>query len=267
MWPTIPHPKDTLVQSCNPNTVCPSIFSLKRFFVHVCPHWWCPLEAITVTTCALLKAMRCDGTFTEHDHTWTLIFICRVFYWMSNLTYSASSKFTPFRKRMWGQMTNQNLWLPLTRISPVFPAPHRAPTAPGAPTVSAQKIWHSLGCWAGALLRKRTACRAPLACPLSHLGCFSQCVTTRKRGVFLALASRRRLMSQCPISIRLTSLCRKSEGQRPFFECSNLEDRTFKWLQWGQICDQRWRSAGRSAKFPYITKSVMQLPSVNQNVV
>lgn len=38
MWPTIPHPKDTLVQSCNLNTVCPSIFSLKRLFVHVCPH-------------------------------------------------------------------------------------------------------------------------------------------------------------------------------------------------------------------------------------
>lgn len=190
---------------------------------------------------------------------------------MSNLTYSASSKFTPRRKRMWGQMTNQNLWLLLTRISPVFPALHWAPTAPGAPTVSAQRTWRSLGCWAGALLRKRTASRVPLACLLSHLGCFSQCVTVRKTGVFLALASRRRLMSQCPVSIRLTILCRKSESQRPFFECSTLEDRTFKWLHRGLVQPFKFvtngeKSAGRSAKFTYITKSVMQLPSVNQNV-
>lgn len=175
---------------------------------------------------------------------------------MSHLTYSASSKFTPCRKRMWGQMTNQNLWLLLTRISPVLLALHGAPTAPGAPTVSAQRNWRSLGCWAGALLRKRTASRVPLAWLLSQLRCFSQCVTVRK-GVFLALASRRKLMSQCPVSIRLTSLCRKSEGQRPFFECSNLEDRTFKWLHWGQICDQGWKSVGRSAKFTYITKSII----------
>lgn len=191
--------------------------------------------------CSNLSSIESNEVWQYFHRAWPYInsyfFICRVFYWMSNLTYSASSKFTPFRKRMWGQMTNQNLCLLLTRISPAFPALHRAPTALGAPTVSAQKTWHSLGCWAGALLRKRTASRAPLACLLSYLGCFSQCVTVRKRGVFLALASRRRLMSQCPVSIRLTSLCRKSEGQRPFFECSNLEDRTFKWLHWGQIYD------------------------------
>lgn len=184
--------------------------------------------------------------------------ICRVFYWMSNLMYSASSKFTPCRKWMWGRVINQNLWTWLTRISLVFPAPHRAPTALGAPTASARRTWRSLDCWAWALLRTRTAYRALLHRPWTCPGCLSQCMTAKKRGVFSEPASRRRLMSPCPVSIRLTSLCRKSEGQRPF-GCCTQEDRTFKWLHQGQMCNKWWRSAGWSASFSRITSSVMQL--------
>lgn len=39
-------------------------------------------------------------------------------------------------------------------------------------------------------------------------------------------------MSLCPIFIRLTSQCRNSEGQRPSFGCSSLEDRSSEKNGW-----------------------------------
>lgn len=192
---------------------------LKQLFLHVWLHWWCPWEA------------------RDSPCSYSHFLICSILYWMSNPMYSASSK-----------LRNQNLWTPLMGMSSVvFPAPHRAPTAPGAQTASAQRTWSSRRCWAGAHPTKRGASRTPLRRPSKHLGRLSLSGTVRERGLCSEWTNRRRLTSQCPVFIRF-SLCRNSEGQRPSFGCSNLGHRSSEKHGWAsdkfvtvKICRLRCR--------------------------
>lgn len=118
------------------------------------------------------------------------------------------SKFTQCRKLRSSHVRKQSLrsllLLLLLKVhSPIMPAPPRAPTAPGAPPASAQRSWSCPPCWAGAPPTERTASRAPVHHPLtsSSLGRdLTRLEGMRLRG--LEWASRRRLTSPCPASIR-----------------------------------------------------------------